>query len=219
MTSRTTKRSASTERKADTTLVERTLALIEQHEDKTGARERAIGEHVLDEYFGGDVEAALAKTPRKPKSFALLAERAVERTRWTERDLRDAVSLAIVWRSLPVRVRAKLTARTLRRLASIDDVASRRAVAAKIASGEVKGAAAEQAIIDAGASERGGGRKPTPAHVRFASSLERAMTRAEETGALDRKAIGALDRDARGALAARLRETARKLTSLADRLD
>jgi hypothetical protein len=201
------------EKVANKKLVEQTLGLLARDDEARATGEREIGEHVLDAYFGGDHEAALSKSPRKPLSYAALAERAAAETMWTEERLRRAVKVAIAWRSLAAKVREGLSGRDLFRLASIDDIRVRRGVAAQLASGELMGRAADQAIAAAGASERRGGRAPTPPAEKLLSAVERALE-----GVAARSVAKGIADEAREALAERLRDAAERLRKLADRL-
>ncbi|MCC7538515.1 MAG: hypothetical protein IT379_19980 [Deltaproteobacteria bacterium] len=213
-------RRAGVERKADVALVERTLGLLGRHQRAEAKGRRAIGEHLLDAYFDGDAALAKSKSPSKPKSYALLAQRAQPESDWQERDLRDAVAMAIAYRSLPARVRGAVSPTYLLRLASIDDVAQRRALAARIAAGELSGGAEVlDAIARAGAGERGGGRARTPSTLRSVSTLVRAAERAEDGGALTIRTLRALDDDARTRVAHSLRKLAARLNELAERAE
>ena len=79
------------ERAADAVLVARTRELVRAHESQAAGSKRAIGAHVLAEYFGDDDELALARNPRKARSYGLLVEQLDAETSWDERDLREAL--------------------------------------------------------------------------------------------------------------------------------
>lgn len=176
------------ERAADRRLVERTLGLIAAHEESSVAGQRAIGEHLLDEYYGGDAALARSKSPVRGKSYALLAER-VRESGWSANDLRRAIVIAIVYRDLPAAYRDLIAASLLERLGSIEDAGKRLDLAKRIASSELRGKRADAAIAKAGAPERSGGRPRKPAALKAIEALlragERTPVRARELGALD----------------------------------
>lgn len=210
------RRAVSGERSADSALVERTLEKLSTHDRVTFTSARAIGEHILDEYYGGDEQLVRSKSPVKPKSFASLAARSVEETQWDEADLRRAVSMAIVYRSLSESIRDRVPHTYLVRLASIEDLAVRRELAAQIASGELRGIRAKEAVARAGAGERGGGRPMMSSAMRFTHRIEDTIDRALAEGEVDVHDIEALTDVARAELAQRLDVAARRLRELAD---
>ncbi|MCC7537022.1 MAG: hypothetical protein IT379_12450 [Deltaproteobacteria bacterium] len=214
------KRSAAREleRKADGRLVSRSIALLLAHQERVADSERTIGEHLLETYFDGDVELARSKSPSKPLSFASLAERVERETLWDEHDLRRFVIVAIVSRSLALRVLSKLTPDQLYRLGSIDALVERRKLAARIASGELAGHAVRDAIAKAGAGERSGGPRSTPRAVRLARSLAKAVERIDDDDALLPRALRALDSETRTEVARALDAAADKLRALERRV-
>src|SRR5688572_21971992 len=155
--------SAGNEAEADEALVERTVKLISEQDPKKTESLAAIGEHVLDAYFGGDAGRVAAKQPVKDKSFARLAERAKEETSLRKRSLHRAVTLAIVWRSLSPQVRERLEPAHLEELGTIDDLAKRRELAARVAAGELKGKALRAAIKAKGVASEPA-EAPAPEH-------------------------------------------------------
>jgi hypothetical protein len=212
---RSTKKKARTaapraaETRADAVLVERTLELLHAQDRVVAGARRAVGAHILDAYFGGDDDLARSNAPNKPKSFALLAERAEAETAWDARDLSEAVRMEVCARSLPVAVAEALGPSHLLRLAAVDDASERARLAARIARGELGGLAAKNAIAEAAAGGAGGGRKRQPDAVRFASALQRALARADEDNAFDPTELNEVD-DREG--------LARRLQVMADRI-
>lgn len=202
---------------ADEALVESTMQLIAAQDRAVAAGLRAIGEHVLDRYFDADEATVRSKRPHKDKSFARLAERAKAETSFRKRDLYRAVSMAIVWRSLSEQVRDKLDPTSLERLAGVDDLETRRQLAARNASGELDDRALKAAIARAGASEREGGPRPKPAAIKLAAAVEKAIEAAQAEGLRKRDLKGLPAKEARD-LAKRLRAAARELGALADKL-
>jgi len=206
------------ERRADERLVEESLSLILAQEDMTGSAVRAIGEHVIDRYFDGDIDLALSKNPTKPKSYAMLARRAKGETNWSQTDFRRAVKIAIAYRSLATSMRDRISPWLLERLASIDDQTIRREIAARIAKEGLRGDAAENVIAQAGATERRGGRPAVAGAVRFARTVHRLIEQADDRRDFAHRALGALAPKARRTLAAQLRAVAARLTKLAQAL-
>jgi hypothetical protein len=211
----TVRRAANVEKRIDERLVERTLALIEAHEEASEASRRAIGEHLFDEYFGADEDLALSTSPVKAKSFAALASRADAGFGWGEDDLRYVVRIAIAYRSLPSSVREEIPASSLARLASIEDVAERRELAAKIASGELRGDALREAIAEAGAGESRGGRPRLPPALREGRKVVRAVMRLDERASFGVRRLRELDDAQRRELAEQIDEAVAKLRALA----
>lgn len=207
------------EEAVDEELVERTMKLLLEH-DRTSAKGLTlIGEHVLDHYFDGDEASAKSKRPTKEKTFARLAERAKAESSFKKRDLYRAVSMAIVWRSLSTQVRDKLEPTHFEKLASIDDVATRREVAARIADGELAGRALDKEIAKRGKRERGGGPKPKHAAEKMTDAVERALDEVEKGGELGKRALRALEKKTRGGLGKRLRAVAKRLQAIAKRIE
>lgn len=207
----------SVEGKADLRLIERTLALIAAQEEASGAGRRAIGEHLLDEYFGGDAALVRSKSPLKAKSYALLAKRAPSESGWTEADLRKAVTIAIVYRSLPGAFRDLVPSYYLERLGSIDDEPARIALAKRIASSELRGKKADDAIAKAGTTERAGGRARKPAALKAIDALLRAGERAK--GEVTQAKLRTLDDETRQDLRARATALRKQLDALLEILD
>lgn len=197
------------ERRADETLVARTLGLLRDHDRRLADARRQVGAHVLESYFGGDEELARSISPIKPRSFALLAERADEETSWSGRDLSEAVRTELCARSLPAALADQIDATYLLRLAAVDDKSRRAEIAVRIASGLLTGIDAKNAIAEAAAGGRGGGRKRQADAVQFAAALERALDRADADTAFDaRELVEVADRE----------DLARRLQVAADRI-
>jgi hypothetical protein len=210
------RRSTGAERRADETLVASTLDLLRDHDRRLADARREVGAHVLESYFGGDEELARSSSPRKPKSYTLLAERAEEETSWSARDLSEAVRTELCARSLPGDLAARIDATYLLRLAAVDDRPQRVALAARIAAGELAGLEAKNAIAEAAAGGRRGGRKRQPDAVRFAAAVERALDRADEDTAFDAREIEEVED--REALARRLQVAADRIAHFAKRV-
>ncbi|MCC6876575.1 MAG: hypothetical protein IT378_19895 [Sandaracinaceae bacterium] len=210
---------APSERRPDFDLVDATLERLREHDRTAGASDLAIGEHLLDTYYGGDEEAARSKSPRKPMSYALLAERAEAETSWDESDLRRVITMAATYRSLASQIRASIAPSYLLELGKIRDLGTRRGLAAKIASGELAGEDLKDAITRANASERGGGRPAAPALVSLARRLSRTLEQARAAGALAASARRELDDEARASTASALRALRDQLDALLRALD
>jgi hypothetical protein len=170
---------SATETSADERLVQRTLARLGEHDRTVGMAMRKVGAAVIDDYFGGDVELARSNKPTKPKSFARLVKLAAKETEWTVADFRRAVTAERVARSLPRAIADALLPSYLVRLSSIDDPAVRVEVAKKIASGEVRGRAAEELVAKKSGGNPQGGRKRVAGPVRVIGDVERVMAAAE----------------------------------------
>lgn len=203
---------------ADVPLVGRTLALLHEQDRAAATGRRAIGAHLLDEYFGGSAELARSRSPVKATSYALLAQRAAEETSWDARDFREAVTIELCARSLPVALVEKLDPTYLLRLFAIDDPSARASVAARIAGGEAQGQEAKDLIAKHAGVERRGGRELRPAAERAASALERALARAEEDAAFTEPLLDAIVGEGRVALGRRFAALAEALQRLATRL-
>jgi hypothetical protein len=206
------------EHEADVALVDRTMAMLVAHEQRQASSLREIGEHVLDEYFGGDATAVGERGPHKAKSFALLASRAKEGTNLRKVDLYRAAQMAIVHRSLPAEVRGGLSSSDLERLASIDDLGVRNKLAKQVAKGELRGGALKRAVARAGSAERGGGPKSAHDSVRMATKVSAALDEARQAGALKSRELDKLDGATRKTLSKQLRSLSTDLLELARKL-
>jgi hypothetical protein len=206
------------EPRIDEPLVERSLALIEAHVIERDASRRAIGEHILDAYFGGDSSLARSKNPQKPKSFTALATRAEAQFGWDESDFRYAVRIAITYRDLPSAVRDQIPASSLAALASIQDITEMRRLAARIASGEIRGEAAREAIAEAGASEARGGRPRIPPALRAGQRAIRAVLRLEDDADMSAGRMRELDEMDALELADQMDDAAKRLREVAEAL-
>ena len=202
------------ERRADHDLVDTTIDMLAAYDEATQKSVLELGLFVFDRFFDADEEAVRSKSPKKSLSFALLAERAEAETSWDATDLWKAVTAAIVYRSLPSQTRDRIPASTLERLGAIDDVEVRQRLAARMASGELVGEAAREAIAEANQRERAGGRSATPVLVRFVKTIARRMRAARESGAFGARARREVKGDAR----VRAREDLRELRDEIDEL-
>jgi hypothetical protein len=171
------------ETRADEKLVSRTIALLNRHDRAVAASLRRIGESIIRDYFGGDVELVRSNDPHKGKSLARLAARAQRETDWTEGDFRRAVRIALVARTLDERVVAKIAPSKLMRLSAIEDPAARDVLAARVAAGELTDRQFRVAVARAaGKSQRFGPRRQ-PAPVHLVNGVERVIAQGVEAEA------------------------------------
>jgi hypothetical protein len=208
----------SAETRADLALVERTVELIVEHERGSARSLRDVGESILAEYFGGDLALVKSRSPAKPKSYQLLAERAADAAGWDERDFRRAVTVAATARSLPAALASKLSMSHLLALAAIDDPTVRVDAATKIARRDITGDDAKAMLAKLAATERHGGRPRMLGPIRATGQIERALAHADDAGDFEAAEIRAVPAPQRPALADRLDQLAEKLQQLAQRL-
>src|SRR5690606_3157039 len=195
------------EERADEDLVERSIALLDEHEERVADAALAVGAHLFESYFAGDEALARSRVPAKPLSYDRLVARAEAETSWDAADLRRALVAALVHRSLPADIAERVPASYLARLDAVGDPAERAALAARIADGELRGRPAEEAI--ALASHAPAGRSRVPGPLRLANALSRLVDRASHFGGFDGMEARGLDELARAAPAGRLGDVAR----------
>ena len=200
------------ERRANEVLVEQTIELLHAHERIVGQSFVRIGEHLLEEYFGGDVDLARSHDPTKPRSYARLVARAGAETDWDVADFRRAVVIALVARSLPSAMVEKIAPSRLVRLAAIDDPTERTALANRVANGELDDLTFRELVSRAsGADRRGGGPKRMAGPMRIAAGVERILDLGDEVDAFDAKEIARVPETARNAIRHRLRAAIERL--------
>lgn len=213
-TKRTAPRRSKSEARPDERLVLRTVEKLHEHDRAVTASMRDVGETILADYFGGDEELAQSNSPVKAKSYARLAALASEETEWKEEDLRRAVKLAIVAKSLPDQVASAISTTRLLRIAGIDDPAKRREFAAVVARGEMSEPEFRARIAPLTGERRRGGRIAAVAPVRFVAMIESAVETGEEIDAFDADQIARIPETALPTLERRLRTAIGKLEDL-----
>lgn len=212
------KRGAFVEGAADAALVDESLDVLHAHGDDLGCSLPQVGEHLIERYFDGDEDLARDRTPAKPRSYELLVARAESETAWDAADLRRSVIAALAARTLPEDLARAVPASHLVRLDTVADPAVRTSLAQQIASGELRGHTAAEAIAQASGAKGRAARAPAPGPVRLANALERLLDRADDFGGLDAMSVRHLEELERAAIAGRIDDVARRLTALAAKI-
>ncbi len=155
-----------------------------------------MGAQVLDGYYGGEPERVSGRYPKKPVSYAALLERMAGETSWNVEKLRRAVCAEVAARTLDEGIANRISVTLLWRLYSVDNLAVRKGLAARIASRKLRGKAAWAAIAKETVRERHGGREPRAEALRVISRVKKILTEAKAKHQFDRRRLGALEGEA-----------------------
>ncbi len=176
-------------------VVAESLELIGAAERLESGGVKRVGKQVVDGYFEGEVGLVTEETPRLVEAFAELRQRMVAETTWRELKLRRALWAEVVARGLPAQTAERVYWTYLWMLHAVEDLRLRRQLAERIAKGELKGAAAEEAIeLEAGKTRRGGRVPNRPAVVieRAIEAAERALAAALRAHAFEERSLGSI---------------------------
>ncbi len=175
-----------------------------------------IGDYLVREFCGGNLDLARSFSPLKDTAFRLLEERAPQ-IDMSAAQLRLAVAVSAQYRALPAALRDRLTVRQHRALLPVHDAQEKSKLARRAVSESLSGPALTELVRrEQGPSKRGP--KPLGELERSINAARRALVSATLEAALEPAKVRALAPELRARLARETRTLRERIERISDAL-